>query len=293
MHSLAGVHHPGGETQVNTTRQRWTAPARSLPNPITLASALTDPSRPDRIQDPVIAWLWRGRTLLGLAATAWLLLAYPLTKGGEKFVLGKLEELLFGCGVLLVAGFIGVTAFILAARPPLGGLYTSRLGAPLRALGALPLGAGVVWLMVSALSGDIVSMSDVGSHDLLLGLLGETLGRIISGLVIGLLFIAAGLLCVVVLLVAVCFTLVAAVKGLNSCFRVGDVHELLPAVLSPLLVWSLFALQLFDDADVAAPPVVLNAFLLGGPLSVTALSVWEVHRLRSRYGVTLRSALGR
>ncbi|MCX4584228.1 hypothetical protein [Streptomyces sp. NBC_01481] len=52
-------------------------------------------------------------------------------------------------------------------------------------------------------------------------------------------------------------------------------------------------LGLFDDADVAAPPVVIHAFSLGGPLSVSALSLWEVRRLRIRCGVTLRSALGR
>ncbi|MFI0778123.1 hypothetical protein [Streptomyces sp. NPDC021212] len=278
---------------MNTTRQRLTAPVRSLPNPVTVATTLSAPSRPGRIEDPVIARLQRGRTLLGLAATTWLLFAYPLTKGHEEFVFGKLEELLFGCGVLLVAGLIGVTVFILAARPPLRGLYAGRVGGPLSAIGTLPLGAVAIWLMVAALSGNIISMSDIGPVDLLFGLLGETFGRIVSGLVLVLLFIAAGIVCCIFLLMAVCFTLISAVLGLNSCFRVGDIHELLPAFLSPLLVWSLFVLQLFDDADVAAPAIVLNTFLFGGPLSVTALSVWEVRRLRSRYGVTLRSALGR
>ncbi|WP_406270433.1 hypothetical protein OHT93_18670 [Streptomyces sp. NBC_00191] len=47
-------------------------------------------------------------------------------------------------------------------------------------------------------------------------------------------------------------------------------------------------LGLFDGADVAAPPVVIYAFSLGGPLSVSVLSLWEVRRLRIRCGVTLR-----
>lgn len=75
--------------------------------------------------------------------------------------------------------------------------------------------------------------------------------------------------------------------------RVGDVHELLPPLLCPLLVRSLFGLAMLDDPEVAAPPLVLHTFLLGGPLSVTALSVWEIRRLRRLYGVTLRSASGR
>ncbi|MFB6808851.1 hypothetical protein [Streptomyces sp. NPDC056387] len=43
----------------------------------------------------------------------------------------------------------------------------------------------------------------------------------------------------------------------------------------------------------AAPPAVLYPFMLGGPLSVTGLSLWEVRRLRTRYGITLGSLLGR
>ncbi|GAA3259531.1 hypothetical protein GCM10010493_37330 [Streptomyces lavendulae subsp. grasserius] len=53
----------------------------------------------------------------------------------------------------------------------------------------------------------------------------------------------------------------------------------MPALLSPLLVRSLFGFQLFDGPNVSAPPEVL--------------SLWEVRRLRSRYGITLGSLLGR
>ncbi|MFI2078303.1 MULTISPECIES: hypothetical protein [Streptomyces] len=278
---------------MSTGRQRMIASIRSVPSPIAVASALTDPARTDRIQDPVVTRLQSARTALGLMATVGLLMVYPLKKGREQFVFGKLEDLALGCAILLVAVAVGVTAFILTARPPLGRVYASRLGGPLRALGAIPLGAGVCWLMSAALSGDIISTADVGPHDILFGFLGEMLGRIITGLLIVLLFIAAGIACAIVLVLAVLFTLVAAIKALNSCFRTGDVHELLPALLSPLLVWSLFVLGLLDDPDVAAPPEVLYSFLLGGPLSVTAMSVWEIRRLRVRHGVTMRSALGR
>ncbi|WP_137991302.1 hypothetical protein [Streptomyces vilmorinianum] len=254
---------------------------------------MTDSSRPDRIDDPVIARMQSVRTALGLLATVWLLFAYPLRVRRQSFVLGKLEELLIGCGIVLVAAVVGVGVFIVLAREPLGRTYAGRIGGPLCALGAIPLGAGVVWLMAAALGGDIVSLGDVGPHDFTFGLFGTTVGTMITGLVIGLLFVLAALACAAVLVAAVCFTLAAAVKGMNSCFRTGDVHELLPALLSPLLVWSLYGLQLFDGADVAAPPVVIHTFSLGGPLSVTLLSLWEVRRLRIRHGVTLRSALGR
>ncbi|MFD6880556.1 MULTISPECIES: hypothetical protein [unclassified Streptomyces] len=51
-------------------------------------------------------------------------------------------------------------------------------------------------------------------------------------------------------------------------------------------MWALFAFQLFTGPDMAAPPEVLYTFLLGGSLTVTTLSVWEVRRLR---GLTLRT----
>ncbi|MDT9692232.1 hypothetical protein Q5762_28670 [Streptomyces sp. P9(2023)] len=257
------------------------------------ASRLTGPAQTERVEDPVIGRMQGIRTALGLVATLWLLFAYPLRGGRQSFVLGKLEELLIGCGIVLVAAVVGVGGFIVLARAPLGRMYAGRVFGPLLALGAIPVGVGLVWLMVLALGGDIVSWDDIGPHDFTFGLFGTTLGTIITGLVIGLLFIVAALACVVGLLAALCFTLVAVVTGMNSCFRTGDVHELLPPLLSPLLVWALFVLQLFDDADVAAPPFVLYVFSIGGPLSVTLLSVWEVRRLRVRYGVTLRTALGR
>ncbi|RPF29998.1 hypothetical protein EDD96_6549 [Streptomyces sp. Ag109_G2-6] len=275
------------------TRQRLSEHARSVPNPVTAARAIAGPAGPDRVEDPVIAWMQRIRTTLGLVATAWLILAYPLREGRQDFLLGKLEELLIGCAIVVVAGVVGIGLCIALARAPLGRLYTGRLLGPLLALAAPVLGVGVIWLMTAALSGDIVTPDDVGPHDITFGLFGTFLGTAFTGLLVVLLFVVLALVCVVVLVAAVLFTLVALVVGLNSCFRTGDVHELLPALLSPLLVWCLFGFQLFDGPDVAAPPEVLYAFMLGGPLSVTALSLWEIRRLRTRYGITLASLLGR
>ncbi|WP_405760591.1 hypothetical protein [Streptomyces sp. NBC_00045] len=200
---------------------------------------------------------------------------------------------MIGCGIVVVTGVIAIGLYIALARAPLGRVYARRLGSPLLALGAPVLGVGVIWLMTAALSGDIISTSDVGPHDITFGLFGSVLGTMFTGLLIILLFVAAALVCAAVLVAAVLFTLAALVVGLNSTFRTGDVHELLPALLSPLLVWSLFGFQLFDGPDVAAPPEVLYTFMLGGPLSITVLSLWELRQLRTRYSITLGSLLGR
>ncbi|WP_216588451.1 hypothetical protein [Streptomyces brasiliscabiei] len=257
------------------------------------AVALSVPNRPDLIRDPVITWLQRARTTLGLLATVWLVMAYPLRKGREEFVLDKLGNLAVGCAILLGAGALGITLFILAARPPLGGVYVRRLVGPLTVIGIIALGIGLCWLAVLGLRGDIVSDADIGQFDLTFGFFGDVAGTAFTALVTLALLVVGLLACVVVLLLSLCTTLLVAFMALNSCFRTADVHELLPALLSPLLVWSLFALSYSDTPDVAAPPAVILSFLLGGPLTVTALSVWEVRRLRVRHGVTLRTALGR
>ncbi|MEW2371288.1 hypothetical protein AB0940_18275 [Streptomyces sp. NPDC006656] len=276
-----------------STRQRVAAQAAAFPNPISAARTMAGLSHPDRIEDPVISWVQGIRTALGMTASVWLLLSYPLSGGRQSFVLGKLAELLIGCAIVVATGVLAVTVCILMARPPLRRAYVGRLAGPLTALAAPALGAGAVWLMVAALSGDIVSPSDLGAHDITFGLFGTFLGTMITGLLVFLLFAAAAVVCALVLVAAALFTLAAAVYGLNGCFRMGDVHELLPALLSPLLVWSLFGFQLFDGPDVAAPPLVLYTFMLGGPLSVTALSLWEIRRLRTRHGLTLGSLFGR
>ncbi|WP_030612921.1 hypothetical protein [Streptomyces sclerotialus] len=276
-----------------SVRQRISTARSGIPGPFAAAAALTTPTRPDRIEDPLIARVRVARTALGLAATAWLLFTYPLREGRADYLFDQALNLLFGCGVLLVSGTVGVTVFCLAARQPLGRMYARRVGGPLRALAALPLGAGLVWLMSAVLRGEVVSTSMIGAHDVFGGFFGTTVGTLLTGLFMAALFLLGGLVCVVVLVSAACFTLVAAVRGLNSCFRTADVHELLPPVLSPLLVWSLFVVQLVDGPDVVAPPEVFLPFLLGGPLSVTALAFWEVRRLRTLYGVTLRSTWGR
>ncbi|MGW3657469.1 hypothetical protein ACWD6R_18015 [Streptomyces sp. NPDC005151] len=56
-------------------------------------------------------------------------------------------------------------------------------------------------------------------------------------------------------------------------------------------VWAMFVFQLFDSAPVAAPVRVRGLFLVGPPLSVTLLSLWELRRLRTHFGLTVRGAL--
>lgn len=242
-------------------------------------------ARPGQVQDRVVERLQKGRTWAGLGATAWLLTSYPLAEGRLDFALSKLLDLAVGFAVLCVTGLLAVTAFIAAARPPLRRVYLRRLRAPGAALRHMLVGAvlcgGSGKLVAQLLRGKVFPWHWVHSYGVL------------ATVVAFLPFLMLLIVCAMLALMGAGAVLITAWYALASCFRLGDVHELLPALISPALVWSLFVLGLFDDPDVAAPPLVFYLFTLGGPVSVTALSVWELRRLRTRYGMTMRAALGR
>ncbi|MEU8774312.1 hypothetical protein [Streptomyces sp. NPDC048606] len=242
----------------------------------------------DRVDDGAIDAMRIGRTVLGMVAAVWLVMAYPLSDGRQEFVLGKVVELGIACAVLLLGSVIGIAAFLAASTRDRRRELAGRLTGPVVSVLALALGPTVIWGTAKTLKGELVEGADL--MDFFSGIVGRgVLCSLLSFLVLAI----GWLLALILLLAAIPYTLVVAYICVVSCFRASDVHQLLPALLSPLLVWSLFAFQLFDGPDVAAPPLVLYTFLLGGPLSVTALSVWEVRRLRARHGITLRTALGR
>ncbi|MGK5545930.1 hypothetical protein ACSNOH_14520 [Streptomyces sp. URMC 127] len=242
----------------------------------------------DRVEDHLITGMQLARTVLGLVAAVWLVAAYPLSGGGEKFVLGKLLELAFSCGILAVGSFAGITAFLVASTPDRRRHFAQRLHGPILAVLTLAAGPLCIWLSVATLKGDLIDGRDLEEF------FASFTGPGVLCAVLAFLTLAIGwLAAVAVLLGSSVYTLLATYLCVFTCFLARNVHQLLPALLSPLLVWSLFAFQLFNGPDVAAPPEVLYTFMLGGPLSVTALSVWEVRRLRNRHGITLRVALGR
>jgi hypothetical protein len=240
------------------------------------------------VEDRLISRMRSARTLLGLVAAVWLVVAYPLSSGKEDFVFGKLSELAIACGILAIGSFIGITTFLVASTPERRTVFAARLGRPVASAIALVIGPLAMWVSFLTLKGNLITSMDL--KDFFFSITGP---GVISSVLAFLVLIVGWLVALAVLLASVPYTLVTTYFCVFTCFQASHVHQLLPALLSPLLVWSLFAFQLFNGPDVAAPPEVLYTFMLGGPLTVTALSVWEVRRLRSRHGITLRVALGR
>ncbi|MGW1890593.1 hypothetical protein ACWCP6_10080 [Streptomyces sp. NPDC002004] len=240
-----------------------------LAMPFVLADRLFRPTRTDRATDGAIEAAQIARTVIGTAATLWLLYAYPLQESASDLAEDKLGELFISAGLMLVVGPLALVAFVVAARPPRRSVYRRRLAGPLTAFAAMFGCAAWNWFVV--LKGAALQLAQQ-SGMLELVLLPLLLPAVLFGLP---------------------FTISAAFLCVHHVFRAADVHEILPPLISPVLVWALCAIQLFDDSPVAAPVWVRVLFIAGPPLSVTALSVWELRRLRSHFAMTVRRALGR
>lgn len=259
-----------GDAMSSTVRY---APRRGRPGflaaPFVLAARVFRPSRPGRITDSAIEAAQVARTVIGIGATAWMIYAYPMQESVSSFAKDQFTDTLISAGVLIVAVPMALAVFVAATRPPVRGEYLRRLSGPM---------AGFAALFASVLVFFVLLQNSGGAR------LAPSFGPF--QIVFLLLALAA-------VLFAVPFGLTSAVLCVHYVFRTADVHEVLPPLISPLLVWALFGFQLFDSSPVAAPAAIRLLFLLGPPLSVTALSWWEVRRLRMHFGVTLRVALNR
>lgn len=242
---------------------------RLLMLPFTLASRVFRPARPGRLTDGAIETAQMMRTVVGIAATIWMIYAYPLQQSASSFAQDKLAETLISTGVLVVVGPLALMAFVAAARPPGRAVYVRRLSGPVTGFGTLFATVLVLFLLLQN-SGGARLAPQLGPFRFI--------------------FLLVALATV---LFAVPFGLTSAFLCVHYVFRTGDVHEVLPPLLSPLLVWVMFGFQLAGGSPVAAPQTVQFLFLFGPPVSVTLLSAWELRRLRTRFGVTVRGALHR
>jgi hypothetical protein len=238
--------------------------------PFALAARLFRPSRTDLISDNAIETAQMARTVTGIAATAWLIYAYPMQESFSDVAKDELTGILISTAVLVVAGPLVLGLFVLTARPPARAVYRRRLSGPMAGFGSLFLAVLVLFLVLQDSGGARFAAQ--------FGVVGQ---------------LVALTLALVAVVFAVPFVLASAAFCVHYVFRTADVHEVLPPLLSPVLVWVMFGFQLVDSSPVTAPAAIQMLFLIGPPLSVTALSAWELRRLRTHFGLTLRGALQR
>lgn len=260
--------NPYGAGQAPDGRRRLTF--GGLFNPIAVARAVFTPSRPDRVHDPAVKRAQVLRTVLGLVAVTWMLLSYDLAADADAVVDDRFGQIRTTLIVLAVTFPVAVAAFVLAARPPHRRLFLRRAGKPIGALLALTVALAVPRLITG------------------LGYVDEETDWTASTGRVALLFALGAFL-----LWLAPFVLYGIAQSLVHVFRTADLHETLPPLLAMLLVWEVALFDLFRDAYDGVPLGVRMAFLLGGPLSVTVVAMWELRRLRVRHGITLRGALRR
>jgi hypothetical protein len=219
-----------------------------------------------RIEDRTVDRVQTARTVLGAAATIGLILAYNVDPNRwEDAAWGGADQLVFAPFVLIIAAPLVIAGFIYYAPPHLRPQLRSRLRAPLKAVG---------WYVLTlvVMGGILVPTSQlVNDRD------GKDWWEYV-------LVIAS----LIVFVWGFPFFFMASLYSARSAFNSAQVHPMLPPVLTMTLVWVFTALSLTDGLP-GGPPLVQFCSVLGGPLSVTAVSLWELRRMKTRFGVTLRS----
>ncbi|WP_345491822.1 hypothetical protein [Streptomyces roseoviridis] len=226
------------------------------------------PSRPDRVDDPVVKRVQVVRSVVGLVAVTWMLVSYGLASDADAVVDDRFAQIRTTLIVLAVTFPVAVAVFIAAARPPHRRLFLRRAGKPAGALLALTVTIAAPRLVTG------------------LGYVHEGTNWTASpGRVVLLLALGASLLWLAP------FAFYGITQSLVHVFRTADLHETLPPLLATLLVWEVALFDLFRGAYDGVPLVARMAFTFGGPLSVSVVALWELRRLRTRHGITLRGAL--
>ncbi|MGW7051169.1 hypothetical protein [Streptomyces sp. NPDC054887] len=240
---------------------------RGVYNPFYAAQRTFRPSRPGIVDDRVVRKLQLWRSGLGLVAWVTLMVTYNAVASAD--VQGVASERLnqsWSSVLVLVCTFpVVVGAFVAAARDGLRRVYMRRA---LRPLGS------VLAIMVSMGTGALAMAPELAGLRDAVGLPGK-------------------IVILVLCLWSIGFALYGIGLSLVHVFRTADIHEVLPPVLAGVLVWELALLDVITGAYDRVPTGARVAFILGAPLTVTALSCWELYRLRRDHGLTLRSALRR
>lgn len=219
-----------------------------------------------RIEDRIVDRVQTARTVLGAAATIGLVLAYNVNPDRwEDAAWSGAAQLIVAPFVLIIAAPLVIAGFIYYAPPHLRPHLRSRLRAPLKAVG---------WYVLTlvVMGGILVPTALFANADD-----GKSWWEYV-------LAVAS----LIVIVWGFPFFFMASLYSARSAFNSAQVHPMLPPVLTMTLVWIFAALNLTEGMP-GGPPIVQFCSTLGGPLSVTAVSLWELRRMKTRFGVTLRS----
>ncbi|MGW5864646.1 hypothetical protein ACWFRJ_21010 [Streptomyces sp. NPDC055239] len=229
------------------------------------AEAIFNQPGAGRVEDRLVTRVQLWRALVGLAASLFLIYAYGADEGWSGVANDGVVKLILAPLLLIFTGPLVVIGFIRYAPAAQRRVLRSRLRAPLKAVGwyvGILVGVGLV------LAGSAV-------------LLKQNYGTLLNGLV--------ALVLLIGLIWLLPFLLFASAYAARYAFNTSNVHAALPAALTVVLVWELTLFSAALDGGLPhGPPIAQWAAVLGGPISVTAVALWELHRMRTRHGVRIR-----
>lgn len=241
--------------------------------PIHTARRVFTPSRPGIVSDPEVARMRKIRTLVGVGAFLWMSYAYKLAPklsdtADEQVDKSWTSALALAATLPVVVGVLYGLAAPAARRDLL-----RRAG---RCFGA------IVAMMAAASVFPIIVLSGFfeGQEPLVEGHFTVTKGLTLA-------------LTLFVLFWVTPFVVWGVGLAVQHVFRTADIHETVPPLLIMALAWETALIDIFTGAHEGVPTVIRYVFILGAPLSVTAVGLWELHRLRVHYGLGIRGLLMR
>lgn len=237
--------------------------------PIAIGRKVFTPSRPGRVDDEVVARIQKIRTIVGLCAVVWVTISYKLAESAGDIASDRGNQAWINVLVLAATFPVAVGLLIAVARPPARQELLRRTAKPFGSILAI-MGAMFVF-----------------PAGVLTGFAG---GRFATNPVMTVVTVVGILLTIVWVLP---FVFYGIGMSLVHVFRTADIHETVPPLLAITLVWEMALVDMFTGAYDTLPGPVRIVVTLGAPLSVTAVGLWELRRLRTNYGLTLRGALMR
>jgi hypothetical protein len=235
--------------------------------PIYTARRVFKPSRPGVVEDPFISRMQRIRTVVGLGAVVWLSVTYKIVQSVGDVANDRLNQSWISVLVLSVTFPVVVGVVLFLAAPAARRVLLRRAAKSFGAMVALV--AAVAVFPASVLTGFVD-------------------GRFATNPAMAAVTYATTLFTLVWVLPFVIWGIGLA---LVHVFRTADLHETVPPLLATTLVWEMALLDLFTGSYEGVPVAVRAALILGAPLSVTAVGVWELRRLRLHYGLRIRDVL--
>ncbi|MEU8773574.1 hypothetical protein [Streptomyces sp. NPDC048606] len=220
----------------------------------------------DPVLDPPLSRVKKARAVLAVLASSVFLLAYGAQNDIEDAVAGSAVRMMIAPWLLALTAPLLVFLLMRWASVSEHARMRSTLRVPLITL------AKYVGALTSVPLLALVTVP-----------LPNTLGE--SSPFIGF-FVGVALLAMLVW--AVAFTLFSSTVVVRAGFGTGQIHKALPGLLTALLVWEFVPVGLLTAGLPPGPVPLALLFVFGGPLTVTAVTWWEVHRLTTRHGVVLR-----